>query len=309
MPRPKGLFATLRDWWRSKSPRTGVNPVTQSTDTTGTQSIETSGVSADATARDEVAPGRRDGVNPPSGAALWLDAAHDMFSFEVAPHFRWTSSAMSLELLRQRALIHQDAAVVELTRRAWPLIRTCDPSDPMLAEKTVNDALRAGWWYDDQEGGIHCEPSVRVRIDPALRAHVKPYHLSELSMDRERRLSLQRADNVKELGEKWIEVVRELERLGELTPIERRLMLPMVSMLVDADFAKVMQKLETARRSGTVVLAQVLDQAVKNHEQVGLFEYANAYDKALRAFCQQMGLTPFSWVDQAVNDDHGELTQ
>ena len=41
-------------------------------------------------------------------------------------------------------------------------------------------------------------------------------------------------------------------------------------------------------------LAQVLARASVAHEDVGLFEFASAYDKALQAFCRRMGLDPLA---------------
>lgn len=294
MPRRKGLFRTLRDWWRSAPSEEPAAPDAPAA-ASGAAGAEAAVDTGSAATVQTAARGEQDVELPPSDVVLSIDALGDVFSFEVLPHFRWTSSAMTLDTLRERAAVHQEASLVELTRRAWPLLRGCDPEQPQAAETLVNEQLAGGWWYDDEKGRITCVPTVRVRIDPALRGHLLPYHVGRL-----------RAEQVAELSEKWLQVVRELEKQGELEPVERRLMLPFVAALVDQDFAKVTQALENTRRSGAAMLAEVLDTARKNHEQIGLFEYANAYDKALGAFCRQMGLTPFSWVDQAAPAQPGQ---
>ncbi|MGY5138920.1 hypothetical protein ACWGJW_42195, partial [Streptomyces nigrescens] len=173
----------------------------------------------------------------------------------------------------------------------------CEPGDPVAAENAVNKELRGGWCYHDEKGLIRCRPSVRMRIDPALREHVLPFHLAEVRMEKEHHLGKLKADQVKELTERWLRVMSELELLGTLGAAERRLLVPFAAALADEDFFKVMQALKNTRRNGAEALADVLTAATKHHEQVGLFEYANAYDKALSEFCRQMGLSPFSWVD------------
>ncbi|MFC1434135.1 hypothetical protein ACEZDB_26145 [Streptacidiphilus sp. N1-3] len=296
MARPRGLFATLRDWWRSKADENG--------DRIGSS---LTGSGTDAVAASQSAQGEAAVELPPEDVVLALDARGDVFSFEVLPHFRWSSGAMTLEVLRERAAVHQEMARAELLRRAWPIARGCDPSDPVAAELAVNGELAAGWCYEDEKGSIRCVPSVRVRIDPALRQHVLPFRLSEATLKEEHRLGHLKAEQVESRTEHWLQVVRVLEQSGDLGPAERRLMVPFAAELADGDFSRVMVALENTRRAGTKVLAQVLAEAAKNSEQVGLFEYANAYDKALGAFCRQMGLSPFSWVDGAVAGGPEEL--
>ncbi|QNA75410.1 hypothetical protein C8250_029110 [Streptomyces sp. So13.3] len=298
MARPKGLFATLRTWWRSKDGENG-DEFGDTRTRSGTEGAAAAGQSAQGEAALEL---------PAENETLALTARGDVFSFEVLPHFRWSSVVMTLEVLRERAGVHQELARAELVRRAWSVARGCDPSDPVAAEQAVNEELGNGWCYEDEKGSIRCVPSVRMRIDPVLREHILPFHLNELTLKEEHRLGLLKADHAESLTEQWLQVVRELEQAGDLGPSERRLMVPFAAALAEGgDFSRVMEALENTRRAGTKVLAQVLAEAAKNSEQVGLFEYANAYDKALGAFCRQMGLSPFSWVDGAVAADPGEL--
>ena len=74
------------------------------------------------------------------------------------------------------------------------------------------------------------------------------------------------------------------------------MLLPYAASLTDEAFAGVLHGLAAHRMQLTTDLAAVLQQAAANHEHVGLYEFANAYDKALQSFCRQMGLDPFAWL-------------
>ncbi|MEU8686021.1 hypothetical protein [Streptomyces sp. NPDC048611] len=290
MTQRTGLRTRLRNWWHRITGRDGTEP-TGGPDTADDPEHE-DGPALGQAAQHEVAV-----ELPPAEEKLSVAAEGDVFTFELVPHFRWSSREMTLDVLRERAALHEDAARRKLLRRAWSVARTCDPGDPVAAEKTVNKELRGGWCYHDDKGLIRCRPSVRMRMDPALRDHVRPFHLAEVRMVNEHRLGKLKADQVRELTERWLQVMSELELLGTLGAAERRLLVPFAAALADEDFCKVMQALKNTRRNGAEALADVLTAAAKHHEQVGLFEYANAYDKALSEFCRQMGLSPFSWVD------------
>ncbi|GES32501.1 hypothetical protein AB0G60_17205 [Streptomyces angustmyceticus] len=291
MSEHKGLRARIRDWWRratgGNDARTAGGPEAADEPAEGTGS----------TPAHPAAPAEVAVELPPGDDVLSVAARGDVFAFEVVPHFRWSSREMTLETLRERAVLLEEAARCKLLRRAWSVARTFDPGDPVAAEKAVNKELRGGWCYNDEKGLIRCRASVRMRIDPGLREHVLPFHLAELRLTEEHRLGELKAGQVQARTERWLRVMSELELLGTLGPAERRLLVPFAAALADEDFFKVMQALKNTRRNGAQALADVLTAATKHHEQVGLFEYANAYDKALSEFCRQMGLSPFSWVD------------
>ncbi|WP_411135704.1 hypothetical protein [Streptomyces sp. C10] len=290
MAERKGLRTRLRSWWRRVTGKGATEPegAPDTVDEPDGEDTSPLGQAAQAEVGVEL---------PPVEETLSVAAEGDVFAFELVPHFRWSSREMTLDVLRERAALHEEAARGKLLRRAWSVARACDPGDPVAAEKAVNKELRGGWCYQDEKGLIRCRPSVRMRIDPALREHVLPFHLAEVRMEKEHRLGKLKADQVQELTERWLQVMSELELLGTLGAAERRLLVPFAAALADEDFFKVMQALKNTRRNGAEALADVLTAATKHHEQVGLFEYANAYDKALSEFCRQMGLSPFSWVD------------
>ncbi|MEU1402402.1 hypothetical protein ABZ471_08555 [Streptomyces sp. NPDC005728] len=291
--RPKGLLATVRDsirvWWRSKHD----DPSPQETETTGSDAD----ASAPVTRPKDVYVQSR-----PQKTPLSMAAHGDVFSFEVFPTLQWSSQEMSRDTLKSRVPEHEETAREELIRVAWSAARACDPADPVAAEAAVNAALltEGNWCFDDTSGRIRCTPSVRVRVDPALREHVLPHHLDELTLRETERLGLVRAERARTLTEAWLKVISDLELLGELDAHQRRLLVPFAAAFADQEFRKVMEGLRQYRRTTIDALRAALDGASGSHREAGLFEFADAYDKALSAFCREMGVGPFSWVENAV---------
>ncbi|MFJ3416951.1 hypothetical protein ACIPN8_11440 [Streptomyces sp. NPDC086082] len=290
----KGLFARLREWWRGRRRSKQAQPPTVATE----QPAEW-----ESPALGSVEPVRPEAYAElaPAAQPLLLAADGDVFEFHVLPHFRWHSREMSVEQLRRRAGALSAEARDELLKRSWSLARTCDPVDPVKAEELINSELSDGWCYEGEEGLVKCRPTVRVRIDPALRDRMRPTRLEAQAMKEDLSLGLLKAAHAKQLTEEWLQVIAHLERSGELGPVQRQFLVPFAAVLADGDFAAATDALRTVRRNGAVALANVLNQATKNHEEIGLFEFANAYDKALNSFSQQMGLTPFSWILEAPN--------
>jgi hypothetical protein len=294
----KGLFARWREWWRGRRRNKYAQPTTPTVE----QVAEW-----ESPALGSVEPVRPEAYAElaPSAEPLLLAADGDVFEFHVLPHFRWHSREMSVEQLRRRAGALSAEARDELLKRSWSLARTCDPVDPVEAEKLINSELSDGWCYEGEEGLVKCRPTVRVRIDPALRDRMRPTRLEAQAMKENLRLGLLKAAHAKQLTEEWLQVIAHLERSGELSPVQRQFLVPFAAALADGDFATEVDTLRTVRRTGAVALANVLNQATKNHEEIGLFEFANAYDKALNSFSQQMGLTPFSWILDGPNPPEG----
>lgn len=284
----KGFFGRMRDWLRGGD---GDYPV-------------------------QVTPARAGAIEPPTRTEpvggievemgvelpvheqpMNVSAVGDVFEFELIPLLRWTSSEMSLDALKERAVVHEAAARGKLLRQASAIARTHEATAPAALEQAVNRELRKGWCFYDMMGLIHCRPSVRVRIDPILRDHLRPYQLEELRLREEHQIAELRAENAEALTEVWLQVIRRLELISELGPVERQFLVPFAAKLSNGvSLAVTMSELKKARRDGINELAAVLRTAVGSHERIGLFEFANAYDKALSGFCRQMGLSPFAWV-------------
>jgi hypothetical protein len=138
-----------------------------------------------------------------------------------------------------------------------------------------------------------------VLSDPRLREQLLPLEQRRLELVNDYRTREVKAKLAEPLAETWLHVIMRLEQLKEMGPDERQFLLPFAANLTDDDFAIVMQKLAGTRRERAIELSDVLAQATQDHEYVGLFEFATAYDASLRAFRKQMGLQPFSLLGAA----------
>lgn len=232
-----------------------------------------------------VTPPQVDFEPPDEEQTLVVAAKGDVFDLHLIPHFRWSSGQMSYDTLAERSRSYTDNARSTLLRRVWTIARDFKPAQTVEAEEKINEKIAEGWCYHDDAGMIRCNPSVRVVPDPRLREYLLPFEYGML-----------RTQKIEALAEEWLQVFHRLERLDQFGRVERQFLLPFAANLTDKDFAVVMRGLAEVRHGRTTELAAVLQQASRNHESVGLFEFASAYDKAYQAFCRQMGLDPFSWA-------------
>jgi len=225
-----------------------------------------------------------------------VSAKGDVFHLHLIPHFRWSTDQLTFSELEQRSAKYKDVARSELLHRVWSTARRFDPDDTDAAEKAINQVLEAGWCYEDEAVTLRCKASARVVLDPELRDHKLPIEKKRLNLKADYDLGTLKAELVESLAGRWLAAFQSLEMLPQLGPDERQFLLPYAASLTDEGFAKVMLALAGHRRQLGRELADVLQQASRDHERVGLYEFANAYDKALRTFCRQMGIDPFSWA-------------
>ncbi|SCL49092.1 hypothetical protein GA0070606_1414 [Micromonospora citrea] len=230
---------------------------------------------------------------PASDAPLVVPARGDVYDFHVYAHLRWDSPSRHFDIyeIEEEAAAYQDVARERTMQTVWRHARSLDPLDPAGAELVLNDALATGFCWPKASPDLRCRPSVRVLMDPRLREQKAPLELRRV----EQQLALARDEVVRARTEQWLRGFQELEQFHHLGKDERQFLLPFAASLVDGELATVTRALADERRARYDELVGVLAQAVRDHERVGLFEFANAYDKALRAFCRQMGVDLGKW--------------
>ncbi|MFJ6168312.1 hypothetical protein ACIQH6_24555 [Micromonospora orduensis] len=230
---------------------------------------------------------------PASETPVVVPAQGDVYDFHVFVQLRWDSPSRHFDLdeIEDESAAYQDIARQRTTQAVWRQARSLDPLDPAGAEKLLNETLAGGFCWPKANPDLRCRPSIRVIIDPRLREQKAPLELRRI----EQQLAMARDEIVRERTERWLHGFQELEQFQHLGKDERQFLVPFAASLVDADLAKVTGALADERRSRYDELVGVLAQAVRDHERVGLFEFANAYDKALRAFCRQMGIDLGKW--------------
>ncbi|MET8041890.1 hypothetical protein ABZU25_13645 [Micromonospora sp. NPDC005215] len=230
---------------------------------------------------------------PGSDAPIVVPAQGDVYDFHVLVQLRWDSPSRHFDLdeIEDESAAYQDIARQRTTQAVWRQARSLDPLDPAGAETLLNEMLAAGFCWPRTNPDLRCRPWVRVMIDPRLREQKAPLELRRI----EQQVGMARDEVVRERTERWLHAFQELEQFRHLGKDERQFLVPFAASLVDADLARVTAALASERRSRYDELVGVLAQAVRDHERVGLFEFANAYDKALRAFCRQVGVDLGKW--------------
>ncbi|MGY5138083.1 hypothetical protein ACWGJW_37850, partial [Streptomyces nigrescens] len=100
MAERKGLRTRLRSWWRRVTGKGGTEPdgAPETVDEPDGEDTSPLGQAAQAEVGVEL---------PPVEETLSVAADGDVFAFELVPHFRWSSREMTLDVLRERAALHE----------------------------------------------------------------------------------------------------------------------------------------------------------------------------------------------------------
>ncbi|WP_067498411.1 hypothetical protein [Actinoplanes sp. TFC3] len=218
-------------------------------------------------------------------------ACGDVYEFRVYADIEWSTRAMSYDQLVRQAGERSATVAEDLRRRVWREARRHRPHEAAAAEDAIRRSL-GSWCYETDYGTIKCTPTVRVWPDPRVQEHLTPYALRSIDLDSERILSLQRAGSVQEMVERWRRVLLDL-RAGVVTVH--------AAQLSDPGFATVVGRLADRRRQSVLELVEVLDRSVKDHEQVGLFEFAEMYANAIVALQRQLDIEESELVEQMMD--------
>ena len=230
---------------------------------------------------------------PGDDTPVLVPARGDVYDFQVSVHLKWDSPSRVFDFdeIQAESELYEAIARQQTHRKVWAGARGLDPLDPAGAEAQLNEDLATGFCWPRARPDIRCRPTVRVMIDPKLREQKAPLEQQRI----EQQVAMQRDEVVRERTEAWLQGFRSLESFSELGRDERQFLLPFAASLVDANLSAVARALANERRTRYDELVGVLAQAIRDHERVGLFEFANAYDKALRTFCRQAGIDLGQW--------------
>ncbi|MBQ1069434.1 MULTISPECIES: hypothetical protein [unclassified Micromonospora] len=222
-------------------------------------------------------------VYQPAGDGSLVTAlcAGDVFEFQVHAHLIWSSRDMTYDELTEQAGVFSSSARDSVRERIWAIGRTFSPYHSAAAEQAMQEALKSDWCYSGDAGKVRCRAQVRVLPDPRVREHLLPYALQELDVEANATLGTLRAVRFGELTGRWRDL---LDSLGYDAKVAY------AAQLTDPAFAGVLARLVNHRRASVLELADVLRQSAKDHEHVGMYEFATAYDLAYQTFCKQMGI-------------------
>ncbi|GIF51850.1 hypothetical protein DFJ67_5876 [Asanoa ferruginea] len=230
------------------------------------------------------------------GAPIAAMARDEVYEFQVHTDLEWSTSAMGYDELTRQADEFAATAGDDVRRRVWRVARTFDAHEAAAAEKEMRRQL-SSWCYTSVHGEIRCTPTVRVVADQRIRDHLTPFALRRIDLDTEAELARRRADLVKEVVKHWHDVLVELG----VSPITLT-----AAQLTDTEFAVAISRLADRRRASAVELVDVLRQATRDHEQLGMFEFAEMYASAVAAFRRQMEIEDSAFVDKLMDLEPGE---
>jgi hypothetical protein len=210
----------------------------------------------------------------------------------------WSSPTLRSAELEKLALDRRDGALYLIGRDIRDLARGLDPLDPGGAQDALNAHRRINSPLCYRRNGylIKCQPRVQVFLDPRLREQLLPFATRRVELDEHHRVDLQRDRQIQERAQQWLEAIQRLEGFDHLGKDERQFLLRYAASLVDEEFAKVISEMAQDRHVRYDQFVDVLRNTRREHERVGLFEFASAYDKALQTFCRQMGVDPAAFL-------------
>jgi hypothetical protein len=221
-----------------------------------------------------------------AGELLTIPALGEVFDFQVQIEATWSAAVSDYATLRLCADRQAESVRRAVLEKIWPLGRDHAPHLAGDAERAMSRALPEEFCFSGADGvTLRCKPRLRVRPDPRVLEHLLPHGKRGLDLDALHGLGEQRAAHVEALTQMWRTVLANLTgaNLGDLV-------LGHAATLADTEFAKVVTTLEAHRSRSRLELAQVLDQAAQNHRSFGLFEFAEAYEVARKAFVRSMGV-------------------
>jgi hypothetical protein len=235
---------------------------------------------------------------PPHTAPLVVPARGGVFDLHVIVHLAWSCPTLRNAELEKLALDRCDGALYLIGRDIRDLARDLDPLDPGGAQDALNAHRRINGALCYRRNGemIKCQARVQVFLDPRLREQLMPFATERVELDECHRVNLQRDRQIQERAQRWLEAIQRLEGFDHLGKDERQFLLRYAASLVDEDFAKVINELAKDRYVRYEQFVEVLRNTRREHERVGLFEFASAYDKALQTFCRQMGVDPAAFL-------------
>ncbi|HEX7309307.1 hypothetical protein [Lentzea sp.] len=219
---------------------------------------------------------------------LLLPSRAEGFDFSVRYSVLWSARNCSYGDLVDRVELHRASLRHDVLERIWPVGRDFYPHDPYSAELKMNERLGGSWCYGPDNESVRCEVRIRVNSDSRISDKQAGYYEQLVGMDCDHMLKLRHLENVRCELQGWQQVVEEF---GDAITVVH------AARLVDPEVSKVFRELAAERKKSATDLVTVLHTATRDHLQVGLYEFANAYDLAVRSFMQQQGLTASTLAD------------
>ncbi|WP_229688296.1 hypothetical protein [Micromonospora yangpuensis] len=215
---------------------------------------------------------------------ILVPAKGDAFDFRLRVMYVWTAEHMTYPELQARAQYHLPWAGGVLWEQAIDLARQFEPHRAHDLEKALNERLAARRWFPSDK-----LPRLTVRAwvspDERVRELLQPYWTERLGLECQHELQKLRAAHAVELTRLWRAALESLEDVPVMA---------YAAQLTNEQFAEVFGRYVAERRGTVPELVDLLREAVRGHNDLGLgpSEYTQAWDLALRTYQQRHGLAP-----------------
>jgi hypothetical protein len=211
---------------------------------------------------------------------MTVPAEGDVFQFHVHPVVAWRGDNITYEQLRQMADSQEQWIVGELRHHVMEHSRRYGPHQALELERYLNDGFRR---YEPKTYGVAVRWQAKVRVHPEdrVREKLRPYIERRIEMDNDQCLHLRRVELVDELTRRWSEALGELHGKPFTTQAAK---------LAEVEFAKIIGDLKAEEQGLFDGLKDLLEKAGRGHRELGLFEYAETYDKLIKEYRQRIDM-------------------
>lgn len=208
-----------------------------------------------------------------------VPAEGDVFNFHVFPWVTWHGDGLTQDQLIEIADRQEGEIRTLLMQEISDVSRTYLPHHALALEQHLN-----GRFSQPQSLGygvmLRWEARVQVLPEGRVQEKLRPYLEQRMEMDSDQYLKLRRAELVDELTQRWSEVLQRLRN----QPFTLQ-----AAKLAEQEFAKIIEELGKKESDALEKLRVLLKDASSGHNDLGLYEYAEVFDKLVKQLEQRAG--------------------
>ncbi len=208
-----------------------------------------------------------------------VPAEGDVFNFHVFPWVTWHGDCLTQDQLIEIAVRKEGEIHTLLLQKISDVSREYPPHHALALEQHLN-----GRFSQPQPLSygvmLRWEARVQVRPEGRVQDKLRPYLEQRMEMDSKQYIELHRVQLVDELTRSWSEVLQRL-RAQPLTL--------QAAKLAEQEFAKILAELGEEENAALDKLRALLREASSGHNDLGLYEYAEVFDKLVKQLERRVG--------------------
>ncbi len=201
-------------------------------------------------------------------------AKGDVFNFEIQVTIIWHGEGVTRAQLKELVATQKSQIFWKLHRRVTEVARGFPPHEALELEQQLREQFAQSQNIDESVL-VRWEAKFRVLPEERVRERLRPYWESRIELDSKHDLDLRQAEHVDKLTRRWSEVLEQLH--GKRFSVE-------AAQLAQGEFAKIMKELKDQEEDLFKDLLALLRDAARGHSTLGLYEYAQTYEKLIEEF-------------------------